>query len=217
MTNAAVRLRDVHDRMEAACRTAGRSPDQVTLIAVSKVQPVSTIQELYELGVRDFGESRLQEAEPKIASLPKDIVWHFIGSLQSNKAKKIAELFQVVHTLCKDSQLVEIQKSSKQVEGLIEVNIANESQKAGISPQSLDAYRSSVLHYSQVHLRGLMTIGPALDDPEAMRPYFRKLREFGQVAGAQWLSMGMSNDFDVAIQEGSTHIRVGTALFGARS
>lgn len=170
----------------------------------------------YDAGHRHFGESRLQEAQPKIEALPADIIWHFIGTLQSNKAKKIAQLFPYIHTISSESQLREIAKAESSVQGFIEVNIANEAQKAGISTDELDVFAQTVLSYSQVHLTGLMTIGPSVSDPELSRPYFRELRNHAHRLGVEKISMGMSQDFDVAIQEGATHIRVGSAIFGSR-
>ncbi len=188
----------------------------MTLIAASKNQPLQKLEEAYSLGLRDFGESRLQEAEAKVEAMPGDITWHFIGTLQSNKAKKIAGLFSVIHTLEKESQLREIDKSGRQIDVLQEVNIADEPQKSGNTVNILDDFRKQVLNYSTVRYRGLMTIGPAVSDPEMMRPFFRLMKRINDEAGGDWLSMGMSDDFDVAVQEGSTHIRVGTALFGER-
>lgn len=188
----------------------------VTLVAVSKTQPLSAILEAYEAGQRDFGESRLQEARSKIAEAPRDIRWHFIGTLQSNKARAVAEHFQVIHTLTNEGQLAEIKKAGMTIDGFIEVNIANEPQKGGLLRETLDGYLASVLNCRTVQFRGLMTIGPNLRDPEAMRPYFRELRQENERIGGQWLSMGMSDNFEVAIQEGASHVRVGTALFGAR-
>jgi PLP dependent protein len=210
------RLRGVQDRVSRACEVAGRDPGAVTLIAVSKTFGIDDVRLAYDLGLRHFGESRLQEAIPKIEALPEDIIWHFIGGLQSNKAKKIAQEFSVVHTLCKEAQLREIAKSGHHIEGFVEVNIAAEPQKGGIFCKELDDFMPTLLQCEQVRFRGLMTIGPAVDDPEAMRPYFKALRRENERAGGQWLSMGMSNDFEVAIQEGATHIRIGSALFGAR-
>lgn len=196
---------------------AGRSPEEVTIVAATKTVTPDRLEEAYALGLRHFGENRFQEALTKMEALPGDIVWHFIGTLQSNKAKRAAELFDAIHTLERESQLKEIAKSSRAVDGLIEINIADEPQKSGILSTELDGFRKSVLYCSQVRLRGLMTVGPALDDPEAMRPWFRRLRELGETVGAEWLSMGMSHDFDVAIQEGATHVRIGSALFGRRT
>lgn len=187
------------------------------MIAVTKTIPAETIQIAYDLGLRHFGENRYQEAAAKIADLPKDISWHFIGTLQSNKAKRIAESFAAIHTISSESHLREIAKSPATIDGLIEVNIANEPQKAGVEPERVDELVRQVLYCKPVNFRGLMTVGPFNFDPEQMRPYFRRMRELNARVGGQWLSMGMSNDFDVAIQEGATHIRVGTALFGARN
>ncbi|MGV3614928.1 MAG: YggS family pyridoxal phosphate-dependent enzyme [Fimbriimonas sp.] len=214
--NLALNLRAVQDRIARAAEASGRDPASVTLVAVSKTYPVDAIRAAYDLGLRHFGESRLQEAQPKIEILPGDIQWHFIGHLQSNKAKRVGQFFDVVHTLHNEGQLRELAKAGRQVDGLIEVNIAEESQKSGLPLADVAAFRKIVLDYAQVRFRGLMTIGPAVENAEQMRPYFRSLREANQAAGGSWLSMGMSHDFEVAIQEGSTHVRVGTALFGAR-
>lgn len=203
--------------IEAACASVERSSSDVTLIAVSKNFPLDAIMEAYDAGQRHFGESRLQEAESKILAMPPDVTWHFIGHLQSNKAKKVATLFDVIHALDSESQLKEIAKAGRNVDGFIEVNIAKEPQKAGISAESLDEFKTLVLHYPQVRLSGLMTIGPEHDDPEAARIYFRRLRELGQRLGVFKLSMGMSLDFAVAIQEGATHVRIGSAIFGSRT
>lgn len=210
-------LQRVRERIASACAACGRDPDGVTLIAVSKTVPADRIQMAYDAGHRHFGESRLQEAVPKIEGLPDDIVWHFIGRLQSNKAKIAARSFPIIHTLESENQLREIAKSGAMVDGLIEINIANETQKSGISPEALDETIRTVLKYKQIRLRGLMTVGPLHDDPEAMRPYFRRLATLAKcVDVSAWVSMGMSNDLEVAIQEGSTHVRVGTAIFGDR-
>lgn len=210
-------LREVRDRIERACASVGRDPATVTLIAVTKTVPVDRIREAVDLGLRDFGESRWQEAREKLPQLPADLTWHFIGRLQSNKAKKVAESFQVIHTLDSPSQLPEIAKAGRPVDALIELNLAGEAQKGGIPIETLDEFRALVLNYHQVRLRGLMTVGPLCEDPEAMRPTFRTLRDLGSRCRAEWLSMGMSGDFEVGIQEGATHIRVGSALFGARN
>ncbi len=210
------RLNTVRERIARACETAGRDPAEVTLIAVTKTATVERIQEAYDLGQRVFGENRLQEALPKIAALPTDIEWHFIGRLQSNKAKAVAEAFQAIHTLEKESQLLEIAKVQKSVDGLIELNLGGEEQKAGIFEKGLDRTVSLVLQCENVRFRGLMTIGRMSADPEENRPLFRRMSELGREVGAEWLSMGMSADLEVAIQEGSTHVRVGTAIFGER-
>jgi len=209
-------LSKVHRRIESACESVGRNPSDVTLIAVSKLHSIDEIREAYDCGQRHFGESRLQEARQKIEELPSDIVWHFIGALQSNKAKKIASLFHVIHTISKTPQINAIEKAERRIEGLIEVNIADEPQKSGISVKQLDEIHQEVINSPYVHFRGLMTIGPVVTNAESMRPYFRELREQGTRLKADWLSMGMSGDFEVAIQEGASHVRVGTAIFGSR-
>lgn len=211
------RLAEIEDRINSACHAAGRRREEVTLVAVSKTFPCESIRKAYEAGLRVFGESKLQEAVPKVEALPKDIDWHFVGKLQSNKARKAAELFRVIHSIESESQLKELAKGNAEVDVLIEVNIAREPQKSGILPAHLDRFIETVLQCPRVQLKGLMTIGPALQNAEEMRPYFRALRQLGEEAGTEWLSMGMSSDFDVAIQEGATHIRVGTALFGERA
>ena len=195
----------------------GRDPASVTLIAVTKTVDAGAIRDAYDLGLRHFGENRLQEALQKRDALPTDVVWHFIGKLQSNKARKVAECFAAIHTLESASQLRELNKTQAQIDCLIEVNIADEPQKSGIPAKMLDVFVKSVAEYKGVRFRGLMTVGPAMQNAELMRPYFKRMRELRLSVGGEWLSMGMSNDFDVAIQEGATHVRVGTALFGERT
>ncbi len=210
------RLMAVTKRITRACESCGRDPSGVTLIAVTKTAPIDEVMEAYNLGHRVFGENRLQEALPKIKALPSDVEWHFIGRLQSNKAKAVAGAFQAIHTLEKESQLSEIAKVQKTVDGLIELNLGGEQQKAGICEKGLDRTVSLLLQCMNVRFRGLMTIGPQSTDPEENRPLFRRMSELGREVGAEWLSMGMSADLEVAIQEGSTHVRVGTAIFGER-
>lgn len=210
--NIAGRLAELFDRISESGGSA------VTLIAVTKTVSIADIRQAYEAGQRHFGESKLQEALPKIEALPKDITWHFIGKLQSNKVRQVAKHFQVIHTLESESQLRELNKIDHDIDCLIEVNIAEEPQKSGILPGSLDRFMQSVLECKHVRLKGLMTVGPAHPNAEDMRPYFTRLRKMSEKVGKDaWLSMGMSNDFEVAIQEGSTHIRVGSAIFGART
>lgn len=210
------RLDEVRERMAKAAESAGRRPDEVSLIAVTKTVAPVRILEAYEAGQRAFGESRVQEAALKVARLPADIEWHFIGKLQSNKVRKAATLFRVIHTLESLSQLREFDKLAMPVDALVEVNLAHEAQKSGLLPEGLDEFWEVASQCKGVRVRGLMTIGPNLGDPEAMRPFFKELRRLGERFGCDWLSMGMSADFDVAIQEGATHVRVGSALFGDR-
>jgi pyridoxal phosphate enzyme (YggS family) len=180
------------------------------------MQSVEKIQELYNLGHRDFGESKVQELLVKVDALPKDIRWHFIGTLQSNKLRKAAEVCDVIHSIDSESQLKEIRKIGSSLNLFVQVNIGDEPQKSGVDKKGLDSMVASVLNCSQASLLGLMTIGPAVEDAEAMRPYFAEMRSLNERVGGKWLSMGMSSDFDVAVQEGSTHIRVGSLLFGDR-
>lgn len=210
------RYRELRETVKNACASVARDPNEVNIIAVSKTYPADAIMELYELGHRDFGESRLQELQPKWEQLPKDIRWHFIGKLQSNKVRRSTEICSAIHTLETSSQLKELYKSDRRCDVFIEVNIAEEQQKSGILQNSLDTFAQDVIRCEQANLSGLMTIGPVVKDPEQSRPYFEKLRHLGEAIGTKNLSMGMSLDFEVAIQEGATHIRVGTLLFGAR-
>ena len=209
-------LDSVRSQIARACELVGRDPSDVTLIAVSKTATVDQIREAYDLGLRDFGENRLQESISKIEVLPSDITWHFIGKLQSNKAKVAARNFKVIHSIESEKQLNQIAKIEKSVDALVQVNVGEEEQKSGVLLDRVDEVVEKVLQCSNVQFRGLMTIGPLVSDPEQSRPIFRRLAKLGQEVGAEWLSMGMSADFGVAIQEGSTHVRVGTAIFGPR-
>ena len=179
----AERLLTVKRRIEEAAIQAHREPAEVTLIAVTKQVPVEWIEEAYAAGHRHFGESKLQEAIPKILALPQDATWHFMGNMQSNKARAIAANFSVIHSLSNLRQLAQLDTSTQVVECLVEVNLAEETQKGGVNENGLDAFLSSVLHSSQVKFRGLMTVGPAMVDSESLRPLFRRLRELNRLAG----------------------------------
>lgn len=210
------RLNRVRDAIDRTCRSVDRNPSEVTLIAISKSASLDQIGQAYEAGQRHFGESRLQDAKHKIQTLPKDICWHFVGPLQSNKAAAIAESFQFLHSLCNERQLAALNSAGHPIEALIQVNIAQEIQKSGIFENRLDEYVQKVLECKCVRLRGLMTIGPVVADPEDMRPFFQRMKVLlKRVPQGNVLSMGMSNDFQVALQEGATHIRVGSAIFEA--
>jgi pyridoxal phosphate enzyme (YggS family) len=222
----------VRDRIQAAARRAGRSPDSVALMAVSKTFPAESIQEAHAAGLRLFGENRVQEFATKAGAVQSlaDVRFHMIGHLQTNKAAKAAGLFQAVDSV--DSlRLAEklnegAHKLGKKLAVLIEVNVGGEAAKSGIAPGSPEL--EAILHagptLADLDIRGLMTVPPFSDDPEAARPYFRQLRELRDRLAAQSanavqlteLSMGMSHDFEVAIEEGSTCVRVGTAIFGSR-
>lgn len=210
------RYQTILDEIARNCDLVRRDPSSVTLIAVSKTQPLEKVRKLYDLGHRHFGESRLQELVPKAEAMPKDVVWHFIGKLQSNKLRRAAEICRVLHTIESENQVKELRKLSEPIEVLIEVNIAEEAQKSGIFPTSLDELHQSIIQSNLAIFRGLMTIGPIVRNAEDSRPYFEKLRKLNEKIGGDWLSMGMSADFGVAIQEGATHVRIGTSLFGER-
>lgn len=213
----AARYAELEERIASACQQAGRKRESVHWIAVSKTFSAEAILELYQLGHRVFGESRLQEAQQKTKILPADIEWHFVGGLQSNKARKIGNSFAMIHTLASESALTELAKCEHKVPVLIEVNIAKEPQKSGILPEALDTMIKACLKCQQVQLKGLMTIGPNSETPEESRPWFQQMRMLrDQHLPGGFLSMGMSADFDVAIQEGATHIRIGSLLFGER-
>ncbi len=210
------RYEAVMEQVARACREAGRASSEVRVVVVSKTVPIKAIRRVYALGHRDFGESRWQEAEPKIEALPSDIRWHYIGHLQSNKARKVAERFEAIHTLCSESQLREIEKAGRVVGGLVEVDFAKEAQKSGLYEESLDEFVEKLLQYKHIRFQGLMTLGPNVDDPSVTRTIFRKAKEWNDRLGGRWLSMGMSGDFEMAIQEGATHLRIGSAIFGDR-
>src|SRR5690554_683684 len=233
------RLRDnldaIRQRIQDACARAGRSSDAVTLVAVSKTHSVDTIRALFDAGQREFGESYVQEWQDKTTQLsdPKysDIRWHFIGHLQSNKARFISDAITLIHSVDRKSVLKSLQKSADgPVDALLQVNVGDEASKGGVEPDAVIEFLKTAQAYPNIRIRGLMCIPPYVDDPVDNRGYFRQMREVFERAKAwlgeqdegdlgarfQHLSMGMSGDFEVAIEEGATHVRVGTALFGAR-
>ncbi|MCR5773599.1 MAG: YggS family pyridoxal phosphate-dependent enzyme [Lachnospiraceae bacterium] len=221
-------LEAVENNIKEACLRAGRERDEVTLIAVSKTKPISDLMEAYDAGIRVFGENKVQELAEKIEKMPDDIHWHMIGHLQRNKVKYIVGKVDLIHSVDNTGLAEEINKRAEKLgvvqDILIEVNIADEDTKFGLpSDQVLDFYvNTSKLPY--VNVRGLMCIAPNVDDSEKNRPYFVKLRKIyvdimnlmrhnGLV---DVMSMGMTGDYQVAIEEGATMIRVGTGIFGAR-
>ncbi len=212
------RLHRVEERIAAACRRAGRSRGEITLIAVTKVFPAAAIRDAYALGLRDFGENYVQEfgaKSPELAACP-DARFHLIGHLQSNKARLAAGLFHVIQTVDSEKLARRLDECGRPLDVMIEVKLSAEDAKAGADPAAVPALVDSVRAHAHLRFLGLMTMPPWTDDPEAARPYFRRLREIGEASGARCLSMGMSHDFEAAIEEGATHIRVGTALFGPR-
>jgi hypothetical protein len=219
----------VQERIAAACRRAGRQPEEVRLIAISKTVPAERIREAYEVGLHDFGENRVQEAAAKRPTLSDlTATWHLVGHLQSNKAKPARELFHWIHSVDSARLAERLDKvtvcSGDKLSALIEVNLGGEESKSGVSESEVLALVEALSGLETLEIRGLMTVPPFLEDPAQVRPYFRRLRELAadiskrnlpRVA-MQELSMGMSHDFEVAIEEGATMVRVGTAIFGAR-
>lgn len=212
------RLTQVEQRIQAAVARAGRKRSDVTLVAVTKKFSADLIREAHSLGLRHFGENYVQEFETKHGAVKDlaDATFHFIGHLQSNKARAAAQIFQVVETVDTPKLARRLNDVSTQLEVMIEVKLSEETSKAGAKPDELPALIGAVRECPLLHLSGLMTMPPWSDDAEESRPYFRRLAELGRLHGIEKLSMGMSHDFEAAIEEGATHIRVGTALFGAR-
>lgn len=212
------RLAEVRDGIERASARAGRDPASITLVAVTKVFPAAMIREAYEAGLREFGENYVQEFEtkaPEVSDL-SEARFHLIGHLQSNKAKKAAELFQAIQTVDSAKLARRLNDAGRPLDVMIEVKLAGEAAKSGADPAELPALIDAVRGCNHLRLSGLMTMPSWSEDAELSRPYFRRLRELAQELALPNLSMGMSHDFGVAIEEGATHIRVGTALFGKR-
>jgi pyridoxal phosphate enzyme (YggS family) len=221
-------LTRIRERIARSAERVGRRPNEIALVAVSKTFPAEAARAAYDAGLREFGENRVQEFEAKHAQLADlDATWHLIGHLQSNKAKRAAQLFSRVDSM---DSLALAQKldlaaddQEKRLPVLIEVHLSGESTKSGVSEADLPGLAQAVLALAHLDLRGLMTVPPYSDDAEQVRPYFRKLRELREQLSQRLgrplptLSMGMSHDFEVAIEEGATEIRLGTALFGRRS
>jgi PLP dependent protein len=227
----AVRLADVRARVGAAAQRSSRQPDEVRLIAISKTHPASVIKQVCQLGATDFGENRVQEAEDKIAEIGRENVrWHLVGHLQTNKVRRALNLFDVIHSLdtldlAKRLERVCVEENRESLPVLIQVDLGHEETKSGIDESELTHLVENIGPLTHLKLIGLMTLPPFFDDPEQGRPFFRQLRElrdelnqrgvFGERTGE--LSMGMTHDFEVAIEEGATMVRIGTAIFGERN
>jgi pyridoxal phosphate enzyme (YggS family) len=218
------RLADVQARIRAALARSGRSPTAVRLVAVTKTVGVGPIREALAAGVETLGENRVQEARDKIPRLPP-ASWHLIGHLQTNKAKLAVSLFEMIHSLDSVRLAEELdrhgEQAGKRVPCLIEVNVGDEPQKSGIAASGVRALLEAGRGLAAVEIAGLMAVPPFFPDPEATRPYFRRLRELRDRLAAEGyrlpeLSMGMSQDYEAAVEEGATMVRVGTAIFGAR-
>jgi hypothetical protein len=212
------RLHSVRERIEKACARARRDPSSVRLLAVTKVFPADAIREAYAIGLRDFGENYVQEMErkaPAIADLT-DARFHLIGHLQSNKTRKAAQLFASIDTIDSPKLASRLNAEARPLEVMIEVKLSNEQSKSGAPESDLPAIVEGIRSQPNLTLTGLMTVPPWSEDAELSRPYFAKLRELAARHAIPELSMGMSNDLEVAIEEGATWVRVGTALFGRR-
>ena len=222
-------LEEVEEKIAKACERAGRAREEVTLIAVSKTKPVEMLQEIYDEGIRDFGENKVQELTEKYEVMPKDMKWHMIGHLQRNKVKYIVDKVTLIHSV--DSLRLaetisrEAEKKDVTVPILIEVNIAGEETKFGLSSkEEVISLTEQIAALPNLSVKGLMTVAPPAEDPEENRPFFREIRQLSvditnkniDNVSMEILSMGMTNDYTVAIEEGATMVRVGTGIFGAR-
>lgn len=222
-------LKEVEQKIQQACDRSGRDRSEVTLIAVSKTKPVAYLQEAYDQGIRDFGENKVQELTGKIEQMPENINWHMIGHLQRNKVKYIAGKTALIHSVDSYRLAEEINIQAKKrgivIPVLIEVNVAGEESKFGVSLEDAKALVDDVASLDGITVKGLMTIAPYVKDPEENRPLFKALKDLSVDIAAEnkdnvtmdILSMGMTNDYQVAIEEGSTMIRVGTGIFGERN
>ena len=222
-------LKTVEEHVQEACKRAGRSREEVTLIAVSKTKPLEMLQEIYGEGVRDFGENKVQELCDKMEQLPSDIRWHMIGHLQRNKVKYIVGKVALIHSVDTYRLAEEINIQAKKrgiiVPILVEVNIAGEENKFGTTAEDAMLLVEEISKLENVRIRGLMTIAPFVENPEDNRLYFRKIKQLSvditnkniDNVSMEILSMGMTGDYEVAIEEGATMVRVGTGIFGARN
>jgi pyridoxal phosphate enzyme (YggS family) len=224
------RIAQIRAQIEAAALKCGRLPQEITLIAISKTHPVSAIRSAIGLGASDIGENRVQEAEQKINEVGRNAArWHLVGHLQANKARRAVQLFDVIHSLDSLELAQRLnrlcdEEGRESLEVLVQVDLGHEETKTGINVGELTELIEGLRNLDRVQCVGLMTLPPFFDDPEQARPFFRRLRELRDELAAQGafgdrrgeLSMGMTNDFEVAIEEGATMVRIGTAIFGQR-
>ena len=221
-------LHEVQENIRKACERSGRNPEDVTLIAVSKTKPVSDIEQIYAAGIREFGENKVQEMNDKQKVFPGDINWHMIGHLQRNKVKYIVDNVAMIHSVDSVRLAEEISKEAVKkkvaVDILVEVNVAKEESKFGLYTEDVRQFVEQISKLPGINIKGLMTSAPFVDNPEDNRQYFKKLKDLSVDINAKnidnvhmdFLSMGMTNDYVVAVEEGATHVRVGTAIFGHR-
>lgn len=231
MNHIALNIRTIKAQIANAAASCGRSADEITLLAISKTFPKECIIQAIESGLWQFGENRVQEAEGKILNITssRKNEWHLIGHLQSNKARRAAELFDMIHSIDSIKIANRLDQACKEIGKvlpvLVEVNLGAEDSKSGIDSTQVRDLVEAIIKLKNLHLDGLMAIPPYIENPEETRPYFVKLRELGELLeseqrgclGRRHLSMGMSHDFEAAIQEGSTIVRIGTAIFGSRT
>jgi pyridoxal phosphate enzyme (YggS family) len=214
-------LRLIRQRIQNACLHAHRSAEEITLVAVTKTVDTSSINAAFDLGLRHFGENRIQEASPKIERLSQeklDINWHLIGHLQTNKARQAVSLFDIIESV--DSvRLADIinKQANRKIPVLLQVNVAGEITKSGFSVSEVEKAMEEIARLPNLEINGLMTIAPLVPDPEDIRYVFKRLKEIRDKLGLEHLSMGMTDDFEVAIEEGATIVRIGRAIFGERS
>ncbi len=221
-------IASVEERIVSACHRVGRDRASVTLVAVTKTHPPETLRAAWDLGLRLFGENRVQEAATKVPLLPAETEWHLIGPLQSNKVRQAPDLFRTIHSIDREKIAhaldAEAARRGIVIDGFLEVNSGNEVTKHGFPPESFLAAAPEFLRLKNLRIRGLMAIPPFGRAAEESRPYFRRLRDLRDQLATHpdathfsgWLSMGMSDDYEVAIEEGATHVRIGTAIFGRR-
>ena len=227
------RVEQLLGRIEEACTRVRRASDSVTLIAVTKTFPIEVVQAAYDAGLRHFGENRVQELVAKASVLPGkcragDVYWHMIGHVQRNKAKEVVAHADLVHSVDSVRLAAELNRRAESADRvlpcLIQVNVSGEASKFGLTPEAIPTFLNETSHFEHLQMAGFMTLASPAADPEQVRPQFRLLRRIGEQAAdshpglfqLHYLSMGMSGDFEVAIEEGATHVRVGSALFGAR-
>ena len=222
-------LQDVDKRIAEACERAGRKREEVTLVSVSKTKPIEMLQEAYDAGARYFGENKVQELVDKYEVMPKDIHWQMIGHLQRNKVKYIIDKVEMIHSVDSIRLAEEIDKEAAKkgvvVNVLLEVNMAKEDTKFGLMPEEVMDFIDEIVRFQNIRVQGLMTIAPFVENPEENRIHFANLRKLSvdiakekvDNVNMSILSMGMTNDFEVAIEEGATMVRIGTAIFGERN
>ncbi len=222
-------ISNVNTRIDKACERSGRDRSRATLIAVSKTKPVDMLKEAYDTGIRDFGENKVQEIMDKYDKLPKDIRWHMIGHLQTNKVKYIADKIYMIHSVDSYKLASEISKyalkAGRVIPVLIEVNVADEESKFGVTFDNAESLIRQIAPLEGIKVTGLMAIAPYTTNPEENREYFARLRQLSvditskniDNISMSVLSMGMTGDYEVAIEEGSTYVRVGTGIFGERN